>query len=185
MRREVFTKKEEHRDIPIIKHILFSGKQNILWKDVEQYLKRYIGNSVIVKEYQDSIEIGSDFPDEYSASNYTKSLRGATAKAKANAAQIIEEIISTATNKRWSENKKEKHKQDARKGWYRYDASFGIVVQGSNEGNARLNQYHHATLVIRNGPTGLFLYDMINIKKKRVSRLSQIDYTVENRFLSH
>lgn len=44
---------------------------------------------------------------------YTKSLRGSIAKAKANAAQVIGKMIVIATNKRWIENKNEKHKKDA------------------------------------------------------------------------
>ena len=54
-------------------------------------------------------------------------------------------------------------------------------VQGSDEAEERIN-FYKATLVVRNALTGLFLYDIINIKKKRVRRMSQIDCTVKNRF---
>ncbi len=39
------------------------------------------------------IYIGNDLPDEYTGSNYTAKLKGALAKAKANAAQGIPEMI--------------------------------------------------------------------------------------------
>ncbi|MCM1121930.1 MAG: hypothetical protein NC416_05055 [Eubacterium sp.] len=79
-----------------IDKIIFTNKQNIPWNDVEQYLKRYIGQTYIVQEYQDQICIAGDFPDEFSESNYTKKLRGALAKAKANSAQIIDAMIINA-----------------------------------------------------------------------------------------
>lgn len=66
------------------------NKQNIPWGEVEQYLKKYIGTKVRVQFNGDIIQIGSDFPEEFAESKYTKSLRGSVAKAKANAAQVIE-----------------------------------------------------------------------------------------------
>ena len=63
-----------------VEKIIFLSKQNIPWNDVEQYLKQYIGQTFIVREYQDSISIASDFPDEYTESKYTKRLRGAWQK---------------------------------------------------------------------------------------------------------
>lgn len=111
-----------------VEKILFKNKQNIQWKKVEIFLKRYIGINVIVKEYGDVIYIPSDFPDEYSESRYTKSLRGALAKAKANASQVIVEILENANNRRWVENKDSKHNKDANDGWYRYDVRFAILV---------------------------------------------------------
>ena len=77
------------------------------------YLKKYVGKEYFVREYNDKISIAGDFPDEYTESKYTKSLRGAFAKVKANASQIIEELISSAQNRRWIENKKTKHQKDA------------------------------------------------------------------------
>lgn len=152
-------------EIPIIKNILFTNKQNIPWNSVEQFLKKYIGEVYTVAEYQDCILIGSDFPEEYSESRYTKSLRGAVAKAKANASQILELLIVCATNRRWVENKDGKHNKNASEGWYRYDTFFAMQVQGSNEKEIRINRYR-ATLVVRISSNGLFLYDMINIKKE-------------------
>ena len=153
------------KNIAYIEDIIFVNKQNIPWNQVEQYLKKYIGTQYKIAETEDVICIASEFPDEYAESQYTKRLRGNIAKAKANAAQIIGKMIVIATNKRWIENKDQKHKKDADKGWYRYDTYFGMPVKGSNEHTERVNIYK-ATLVIRNAMSGLYLYDVINIKKE-------------------
>ena len=152
-------------NVAYIEDIIFLSKQNIAWNQVEQYLKTYIGKSYIVEETKDVISIASDFPNEYSESKYTKKLRGSIAKAKANAAQVVGKMIVLATNRRWVENKEEKHKKDAVNGWYRYDTYFGIPVQGSEEKEQRVNIYK-ATLVVRISMKGLFLYDVIDIKKE-------------------
>ena len=152
-------------NVPLIEKAIFGNKQNIPWNDVEQYLKRYIGQAYLVEESQDMIHIVGDFPDEYTESNDTKKLRGALAKVKANAAQIVDLMIKNAINRRWVENKDNKHSKDASEGWYRYDTYFGMNVQGSGEREQRLNLYR-ATLVVRKISKGLFLYDVINIKKE-------------------
>ena len=165
MRGGDFTENLEHKDFPVIYEAIFKGKQNIPWNDVEKYLKRYVGNVYGVRLYNDQIIIGGDFPDEYTESRYTKSLRGALAKVKANAAQIIEEIIGSAESRRWIENKKEKHQKDAAQGWYRYDTHFSMRVKGNGDKADRLNKYK-AVLVVRKTDKGMYLYDMINIKKE-------------------
>ena len=151
--------------VAYIEDIIFMNKQNIPWSEVESYLKQYVGEKYIVEETKDLINVGSDFPEEFSESKYTKSLRGSIAKAKANAAQVIGKMIVIATNKRWIENKNEKHKKDAKQGWYRYDSYFAMPVQGSDEKESRVNIYK-ATLVVRSSLNGMFLYDIINIKKE-------------------
>lgn len=153
------------RRVSKIDKIIFTSKQRIPWNEVEQYLKKYIGREFVVKEYGDKVCIAGNFPDEYTESRYTKRLRGALAKVKANASQIIGAMILNATNKRWIENKDDKHKNDASEGWYRYDTYFELPVKGSQEETERLNQYK-ATLVVRKNRQGLFLYDMIDIKKE-------------------
>ena len=143
--------------------IIFKNKQNIPWNEVEQYLKKYIGQSFIVKEYGDVIHITGEFPDEFTESQYTKKLRGGLAKAKANSGQVIGEMVENATNRRWTENKDEKHKIEASGGWYRYDIGFTIPVDDA--GTIRRNVYR-ATAVVRIRENKLYLYDVINIKKE-------------------
>lgn len=103
-------------EVSQIDEIIFTNKQNIPWNDVEQYLKWYIGQTFVVQEYQNQICIAGDFPNEFSESKYTKKLRGALAKVKANAAQIIDSMIINAINRRWVENKNDKHKYNASDG---------------------------------------------------------------------
>lgn len=58
------------------------------------------------KRYKtDVANIEQLFPDEFTESRYTKKLRGALAKAKANAAQVIVEMLENAKNRRWVETK--------------------------------------------------------------------------------
>ena len=153
-------------EIPVISNILFSGKQNIPWKDVENYLKEYIGTTVVVSENQDKIIIASDFPDEYSASQYTKSLRGAAAKAKANAAQAIGELIRTAVNKSESEDYGGRHGNRAQNGWYRYDVRFGLPVYNQEGKLERYNIFSARMLVRCDADGKLYLYDIVRTKKE-------------------
>ena len=90
--------------IVIVNDIRFKGKRNIDWDEVEQYLKQYIGEFMEIAASKEIIYIGSDLPDEYSGSKYTAKLKGALAKAKANAAQGIPEMIEIAGNRRFKEN---------------------------------------------------------------------------------
>ena len=146
-----------------VSQIIFKNRQNIPWNEVEQYLKEYIGKSFVVKEYGDLIYIAGEFPDEFTESQYTKKLRGGLAKAKANSGQVIGEMIENAQNRRWIENKDEKHKKDASGGWYRYDVAFTIPIDDA--GTVRRNAYQ-ATAVVRIKEDKLYLYDIINIKKE-------------------
>ena len=146
-----------------VPQIIFKNKQNIPWNEVEQYLKKYIGKSFLVKEYGDVIHIAGEFPDEFTESQYTKKLRGGLAKAKANSGQVIGEMIENAQNRRWIENKDEKHNKEASGGWYRYDVAFTIPVDDA--GAVRRNTYQ-ATAVVRIKKDKLYLYDIINIKKE-------------------
>lgn len=163
--RMIFEAQGEIRLLVKIETVVFSNKQNIPWNDVEVYLKRFVGETYEVNSTGDQIVIAGDFPDEYTESRYTKKLRGALAKAKANAATVIPEMIKYAENRRWIENKEEKHAKDAPGGWYRYDSWFGLPVQASQENEERINTYR-ATLVVRIKNDKLYLYDILDIKKE-------------------
>ncbi len=146
-----------------IKEILFKGKQHIPWKEVEKYAKRYVGKTFQNREYGDLIVVNSSFPDEYVNSKYTSNLRGALAKVKANLIQIIPELIKDAIDRRWLENKADKHDENAKGGWYRYEVYFSMKVD--NNGEIKTN-FYNATIVVRINDTGLYLYDIVNIKKE-------------------
>jgi hypothetical protein len=107
---------EDGRKIVVITDIRFKGKRNIDWEDVENYLKEYVGKCYEVVETADQVFIGNDFPEELKGSEDTKRLCGANAKTKANATQKIPTLLKCATNKRWQENFKGKHKVDAKYG---------------------------------------------------------------------
>ncbi len=159
--------------IVVVNDIIFKGRQNIDWNDVERYLKQYIGDFIEITESKDLVYIGSDLPDEYAGSNYTSKLKGALAKAKANAAQGIPEIIEIAVNKRFQENLAPKHNKNAKFGWYRYDSRFALPIFDENGEILRYNVFH-AELLIRHASNGkLYLYDIVNIKKETGTPLGQ------------
>lgn len=153
-------------NIVVINDIIFKGKHSVEWSDVEKYLRQYIGEFYQIAETEDIIYIGTDLPDEYAGSNYTKHLKGAVAKAKANAAQAIPEMIEIATSKSFEANKKNKHSRHAKNGWYRYDTRFALPVYSDNNEVERYNVFT-ARLLIRHAASGkLYLYDILEIKKE-------------------
>ena len=137
------------------------------------HLKKYVGDFYKVASTGDVIYIGDDLPSEYSGSKYTHSIKGTNAKAKANAVQGIPEMIEIAVGKHFRENKESKHWRNAMYGWYRYDSRFAIPGYRDDEEVERYNIFH-ASLIVRYSEDGkLYLYDVIDIKKKRATRLSR------------
>ena len=160
--------------IVVITDIRFKGKRNINWKEVEQYLKEYIGDCYEVVETADQIFISSDFPGELKGSKDTRRLFGANAKAKANATQGIPMLLQCATNRRWQENYKGKHNVDAKYGWYRFTTRFALPVYESNTGELERFNIFRIEMLIRHAADGnLYLYDMVNIKKETSTPLEQ------------
>jgi len=68
--------------------------------EVEAYLACYVGHKLKIKATGDIIQIGRDFSDEFAGSTYTRKLKGALAKAKANIIQGIPELVAIAEKKR-------------------------------------------------------------------------------------
>ena len=156
----------EGNKIVLINDIIFKGKRSVEWADVEKYLRKYVGEFYQIADTKDIIYIGSDLPDEYAGSNYTKHIKGNAAKAKANAAQAIPEMIEIATSKVYEENKKNKHSRHAKNGWYRYDTRFALPVYQENGELDRYNVFS-ARLLIRHASSGkMYLYDVLEIKKE-------------------
>jgi len=154
------------KNIVIINDIRFRGKRKIKWDEVEKYLREYVKKYYEIEAYSDKIYIGKDFPDEFAHSRDSEKLSGANAKAKANAAQAIGELIRTATNKSMSEDHENKHGTRAQNGWYRYDVRFGIPVYDQNEDLERYNIYTAKMLVRHDADGKLYLYDIIRTKKE-------------------
>ena len=158
--------------IVIINDILFKGKRSINWSDVEEYLKSFVGDFYTIEESMDVIYLGSELPSEYAGSIYTKTLKGTIAKAKANAAQGIPELIHTASKASFTPNRKRKHQRNAKNGWYKYEARFALPVY-NNEGELERYNVFKAGLLIRHAANGKkYLYDVIEIKKE-TSRFCQ------------
>ena len=154
------------KKIVTINDIRFKGKRKIDWAAVESYLKKYIDKIYEIEDTKDIICIGKDFPDEFSGSKDTARLKGALAKAKANAAQAIPDLIKTATNKRYKKNLSVKHKTNARFGWYRFDSRFALPVHNDTGLVERYNVFYAEILVRHAEDKRLYLYDIVNIKKE-------------------
>ncbi len=157
---------ENGNKVVILPDIIFSGKQNIDWNEVEKYLERFVGELVEVVETGDIIYLGKDFPDEYSGSQYTRKMKGGRAKAKANAAQGIREMVGIATDKRFRENRKEKHSADASNGWYYYTTRFAMPIYDNDVKTENYNIYFGCLVVNCTGKGKMYLYDLVDIKKE-------------------
>lgn len=153
------------KKLVLINDIRFKGKRQIDWDDVKQYLKGYVGDYYEIEESAEHIFIGNELPEEYTESESRKSLRGANAKAKANAATAIPELIQIASNPAYETNRKEKHSKSAMLGWYRYDVRFALPVYEENV-LVRYNIFH-ARLLINHAENGRkYLYDILATKKE-------------------
>lgn len=155
------------KKVVVINDIRFAGRQNISWNDVETYIKRFVGDFYSIAESSEIVYIGKDLPDEYAGSKYTRNLKGALARAKANASQGIPEMIEIAAGKRYKENLNKKHSKNASKGWYRYDTRFAIPVCDEDGEVIRYNIFRAELIVRCTENEKLYLYDIINIKKKQ------------------
>ncbi len=161
--------------IVVLPDSIFKNKQNIDWNAVEKYLQKYIGRIVTITETKDTIYIGSEFPDEYKGSKYTKRLKGGNAKAKANAVQGIIEMLEIATNKRICKNKKEKHAYRAKNGWYYYSSRFAVPIYENDKKTDIYNIYSACLLIKHSGNNRKYLYDLVDIKREASTPL-QITY---------
>lgn len=149
----------------LINDIVFQGKRNVDWEAVKEYLAGYVGDFYEIEENAEIIYIGNELPEEFSESESRKALMGANAKAKANAATAIPELIQIASNPKYEENKKEKHHKRAKNGWYKYDVRFALPVYENNT-LIRYNVFD-ARLLVNHAENGQkYLYDILGIKKE-------------------
>lgn len=162
-----------NRPVIIISDIRFSGRRNIKWEDVEEYVKEYVGQKYEIDESSDMVYIGVDFPNEIKGSEDTKRLKGTNAKAKANATTEIPKLLKIASNKRWQENFKNKHKTDAEFGWYRFTSRFALPVFTDEYEIERFNVFRIEMLVRHASDGNLYLYDMVNVKKETSTPFEQ------------
>lgn len=155
----------EGKKLVLINDIRFKGKRNIDWEEVKIYLQGYVSDYYEIEESAEIIYIGNEFPEEFTESESRKALMGANAKAKANAATAIPELIQIASNPSFEENRKEVHEKNARNGWYRYNVRFALPVY-ENEVLMRYNIFN-ARLLVNHAANGKkYLYDILAIKKE-------------------
>lgn len=152
------------------------------YKVAEAYLKTLVDTehpfATILVDAQ-SVYIGKDLPGEYKSSEYTKSLRKEIRAAKMQAATNLDEMLLLAENGEWRENVKDKHKIDAKYGWYRYSTRFALPVLDIKKAVDHYTVYS-GTLLIRNDADGKsYLYDLLDIKKEKV--ISSTSFSAQRR----
>ncbi len=153
-------------NIVIINDIRFKGKRAVDWDEVKSYLKEYVGEFYTIASTEEVVYIGSDFPDEFTGSKYTYRLKGTRAKAKANAAQGIPELLEISKGKTYRKNLDKRHLKDAKYGWYKYDSRFALPVYGEDDDIIRYNVFHASMLIRHAHNDKLYLYDILDIKKE-------------------
>ena len=131
-----------------------------------ELLKEYIGECYEIAESSEKIYIGKEFPDEFANAKDARGLKGANAKAKANAAQAIKELIQIAENKSEFSDYGDRHGNRAKNGWYRYDVRFGLPVYEENGTLIRYNIFSARMLVRHDSDGKMYLYDILRTKKK-------------------
>ena len=161
-------------NVVILPGIIFKNKQKIDWNAVEKYLQKYVGEIVTIAETSDIIYIGIDFPNEYKGSKYTKLLKGSNAKAKANAARGVMEMLEIATEKRFRTNRKDKHATDAGSGWYYYTTRFAMPVYENDVKTDIYNVYSSCLLINCTKFGKMYLYDLVDIIKEASTPLRTI-----------
>lgn len=157
--------------IVLINDVRFKGKTRTEWKEIEEYLKEYIGEFYEIAETSEKVYIGRDFPDEFTHGKDKTVLSGQNIKAKANASQVVEQLIQIATNKSGAQDYQSKHKKKAQFGWYRYDTRLALPVY-NNEGNMTKYNIFKLRMLVRHDADGkLYLYDFLRTKKETSSPL--------------
>ncbi|MDR1017720.1 MAG: hypothetical protein LBM02_03355 [Lachnospiraceae bacterium] len=153
--------------VVVINEIIFHGKRKQPWKEIEKYLKKYIGQIIEVSESNELIEIGKDFPDEFTHSRDTYSLRGGYARAKANIINSINELIMISRKTKENDNFKDKHRNEVKK-WYRYLSRFAFPVENENNIISHYNIFICTLIVKKDISNRMFLYDIVKIKKENI-----------------
>ncbi len=168
MQERISIIRENGKSIVLVNDVLFKSRKQIEWNQIEQMLKKYVGECYDIIETADRIYIGTDFPDEFSHSNDTISTKGANEKAKANIVSAISEIVQMASDKEESIDYQNKHGDAAKLGWYKYTTRFGIPVYNDDGELDRYNIFSAKMLVRRDADGKLYLYDFVRTKKEGV-----------------
>ncbi len=137
------------------KDFTYENKNISINKTIKNFSEKFVGNSYNIKESNQKIYIAKDFPREYAYSKSTMSLNKEKKLIKIKLLNNLDEIINNLSDKVYSNDHKEKHKEDAKYGFYKYNALFEIN-----------KDMYSGTIVIRNDTNKKkYLYDIISIKK--------------------
>lgn len=129
-------------------------------KEVKFLLKQLIGKYFVIKESGQKVYIGKDFPGEFVYSKYTLTLNYRQKIVKFKVIDNFDNLIEHASNKEYSNDHREKHKVDAKYGFYKYKIIFSIVYGG-------IETIYEGILLIRNDADGKkYMYDILDIKEK-------------------
>ena len=80
--------------------------------------------------------------------------------------RLAQKVRADGSHLSESTNFKEKHKRDAKYGWYRYDSRFAIPVF-DEEGEIIYYNVFKVIMVVRHAEDGkMYLYDIMSIKKE-------------------
>lgn len=148
-------------NVVLIEDDIFAGKPNDVkaHKYIADYIKSHIGEVYTLIESGQKVYLDKDLPGEFTRSKATQYLansRKNLLNAKYQSTSNIGELIEIATDRRWEKAKHDKHKTDAKYGFYKYKTRFALPNR----------EVYTADLVIRNDANGKkYLYDQISIKK--------------------
>ena len=159
------------KKIVLINDVWFKGKTREEWQNIESHLKEYIGKCYEIAETSEKVYIGKEFPDEFVHGKDKTILKGPNAKAKANASQVVGELIQIATNKTNAPDYDSKHGNRAKYGWYRYDTRLALPVYSEQGEVLRYNIFKLRMLVRHDRDGKLYLYDFLRTKKETSSPL--------------
>lgn len=146
-------------NLVIINEDIFKGHEGEKpHKVIRDYLRNHIGEYATIIESGQKVYFGKDLPNEYTQSKYSRNLSKGKLNAKNQASQNLNEMIEIGTNRRWEKPVHiEKHKDDAKYGFYKYTTRFKVG-----------NSIYSADVLIRNNADGKkYLYDVLNIQKEQ------------------
>ena len=128
-------------------------------KAIKTELKKNVGKCFKLIESGQNIFIDKKTINEYTFSKYTKGLNIEKNYIKGNIVTGLNDLINYATDKKFSNIKKQKHINDAAYGFYKYKVYFTMKIKDKEE-------LFSAILLIRNAINGKkYLYDILNIKQ--------------------
>lgn len=140
----------------------------------ELYLRTLVNEkepfATILRDAQ-PVYLGYDLPGEYKGSKYTERMGSELRRVKMQAATNLDEMLMLAENGIWGENREEKHKEDAKEGWYYYDTTFAVPAYKLQKGGVKTVDHYtvyNGKLVMRiDGDFKVHLYDLVDVKKEK------------------